>query len=82
MLYSMMLLLLYYGMLLLGIFYLVFEFYTIIGGGMFYGVSYHAGLHGELAVSGDERRLARAQGARLATLARTLARAPATGSTR
>lgn len=81
-LHSMMLPLLHHGMLLLGIPYSVPELHTTTGGGTPYGASHHAGLHGELAVSGDERRLARAQGARLATLARTLARAPATGSTR
>ena len=73
---SMMLPLLHHGMLLLGIPYSVPELNTTTGGGTPYGASHHAGLQGEFAVSSDERRLARAQGARLATLARTLATGP------
>ena len=72
-LHSMMLPLLHHGMLLLGIPYSEPRLHTASGGGTPYGASHYAGPKGDRAVSADERHLARAQGARLATIARALA---------
>lgn len=53
MLLSMMLFLLYYGMLIVGLFYLYFELMNIFSGGMFYGVSYWVGVNGNQLLLDD-----------------------------
>jgi NAD(P)H dehydrogenase (quinone) len=70
---SMMLPLFHHGMLLVGIPYSEAELSSTRSGGTPYGASHVAGARGELAVSDEERALARALGRRVATLAARLA---------
>jgi len=71
---SMMLPLLHHGMLLVGLPYTEPELMTTRSGGTPYGASHVAGAQSDLPLSADEARLCRALGARLATVALTLAR--------
>lgn len=70
---SMMLPLLHHGMLLLGLPYTNPELNQTHTGGTPYGVSHWAGPDGRTGISEDERRLAFAQGRRLAEVALKLA---------
>jgi len=72
---SMMLPLLHHGMLLVGIPYTEPLLGSTRSGGSPYGASHLAGVRGELALTEDERALARALGRRVADIARRLARA-------
>ncbi len=69
---SMMLPLLHHGMLVMGLPYSHAELMTTAGGGSPYGASHWAGIDGDKAISEDERRLAIAQGKRLAQTALAL----------
>lgn len=69
---SMMLPLLHHGMLLVGIPYTEAALFSTRGGGTPYGASHHSGRDGELAVSEEEKRLARALGRRVAETAARL----------
>jgi NAD(P)H dehydrogenase (quinone) len=69
---SMMLPLLHHGMLLVGIPYTEPLLTSTRSGGTPYGASHVAGARGELALSDDERSLARALGRRVAEVARKL----------
>lgn len=71
---SMMLPLLHHGMLIVGIPYTEAELTSTRSGGTPYGASHLAGPRGELAVSDEEKSLARALGMRLATITRALDR--------
>jgi NAD(P)H dehydrogenase (quinone) len=73
---SMMLPLLHHGMLIVGIPYTEPELAATRTGGTPYGASHLAGARGELSISEDEKRLARALGRRLAETARRLKGAP------
>lgn len=66
---SMMLPLLHHGMVIVGLPYSNPELATTRAGGSPYGVSHFAGLDGKEPVTEDERKLAFAQGKRLAELA-------------
>jgi NAD(P)H dehydrogenase (quinone) len=70
---SMMLPLLHHGMLIVGLPYTEPELMGTKSGGTPYGASHVAGLGSERAVDEDERRLARALGRRLASVALRLA---------
>jgi len=72
---SMMLPLLHHGMLVVGIPYTEPLLSSTRSGGSPYGASHLAGARGELALTDDERALARALGRRVADIARRLARA-------
>ena len=72
---SMMLPLLHHGMLLVGIPYTEPLLGSTRSGGSPYGASHLAGVRGELALTEDERALARALGRRVADITRRLARA-------
>lgn len=72
---SMMLPLLHHGMLLVGIPYTEPLLGSTRSGGSPYGASHLAGARGELALTEEERALARALGRRVADIARRLARA-------
>jgi NAD(P)H dehydrogenase (quinone) len=74
---SMMIPLFHHGLLVLGLPYTNPELMTTASGGTPYGASHWAGLDGSKPVSEDEKRLAIAQGRRLAETAVKLA-APAT----
>ncbi len=69
---SMMLPLLHHGMLLVGIPFTEPELNSTCTGGTPYGLSHLAGLKGENDISEDERKLALALGARVATVASRL----------
>lgn len=69
---SMMIPLLHHGMLIVGIPYSVKELAETKTGGTPYGVTHHAGSQGELPISSDEKKLAVAQGKRLAQIALAL----------
>jgi len=69
---SMMLPLLHHGMLVMGLPYSHAELMTTSGGGSPYGASHWAGIDGDKAISEDEKRLAIAQGKRLAQTALAL----------
>lgn len=69
---SMMLPLLHHGMLIAGLPYSETGLNTTQGGGTPYGASHLAAADGKRAMDATERQLARAQGARIATLARQL----------
>ena len=73
---SMMLPLLHHGMLLLGIPYQEADLMNTRGGGTPYGASHVAGVHADLPLTEEEKRLARALGRRLASCARRLAATP------
>jgi NAD(P)H dehydrogenase (quinone) len=66
---SMMLPLMHHGMILVGLPYMQHELHATRGGGTPYGASRVAGMHGELPWLEEERRLAIAQGRRLAEVA-------------
>ncbi|MFT4173738.1 MAG: NAD(P)H:quinone oxidoreductase [Rhodocyclaceae bacterium] len=70
---SMMLPLLHHGMCIVGLPYTEPALNGTRGGGTPYGASHHAGMDGDPALSDDEKRLAFAQGARLAQMALKLA---------
>lgn len=70
---SMMLPLLHHGMLVLGVPYLESELHTTRSGGTPYGASHVSGSGNETSLSDEEKRLAVAQGKRLAHLALKLA---------
>lgn len=70
---SMMIPLFHHGMLLLGLPYSHAELMTTSSGGSPYGASHWAGLDGSKPISEDEKRLAIAQGRRLAETALALA---------
>jgi NAD(P)H dehydrogenase (quinone) len=70
---SMMIPLFHHGMLLLGLPYSHAELMTTSTGGSPYGASHWAGLDGSKPISEDEKRLAIAQGRRLAETALALA---------
>lgn len=70
---SMMLPLLHHGMLILGLSYEHAELNRTASGGTPYGASHWAGPEGRSVLSEDERRLAYAQGRRLADIALRLA---------
>ncbi len=69
---SMMLPLLHHGMLIVGLPYSETGLNNTIGGGTPYGASHWAGADGKRALDDTERTLARAQGARVAAIARQL----------
>jgi NAD(P)H dehydrogenase (quinone) len=69
---SMMLPLLHHGMLLTGIPYTEAELSTTKSGGTPYGPSHHAGPNSDLPLTDDEKKLCRALGTRLATIAKKL----------
>jgi NAD(P)H dehydrogenase (quinone) len=69
---SMMIPLFHHGMMLIGVPYTQAELMTTSTGGTPYGASHWAGLEGNKAISEDEKRLAIAQGRRLAETALTL----------
>ncbi len=71
---SMMLPLLHHGMLILGLPYTLPELSQTRSGGTPYGVSHYAGAEGREPITEAERRLAFAQGQRLAEIALKLAR--------
>lgn len=71
---SMMLPLLHHGMLLVGIPYTEDEVYTTLSGGTPYGASHLAGREGERNITDEEAKLCRAQGRRVAEIAKRLAR--------
>jgi len=71
---SMMLPLLHHGALIVGIPYTEPELHSTGGGGSPYGASHVAGVDGDRPISEEERRLARALGRRVATVAAQLAR--------
>lgn len=64
--------LLHHGMVIAGLPYTHSELLSTKSGGTPYGVSHLAGSDGTLAISAEEKKLAIAQGKRLATLARAL----------
>jgi len=66
---SMMLPLLHHGMLITGLPYSETGLNTTTGGGTPYGASHLAGADGKRALDATERQLARAQGARIASIA-------------
>lgn len=66
---SMMIPLFHHGMMVIGLPYSHAELMTTSGGGTPYGASHWAGLEGGKAISEDEKRLAVAQGKRLAETA-------------
>jgi NAD(P)H dehydrogenase (quinone) len=66
---SMMLPLLHHGMLLIGLPYSETELMTTRSGGSPYGVTHHALADGSQAITPEEKKLALAQGKRLAQLA-------------
>ncbi|MDH3327078.1 MAG: NAD(P)H:quinone oxidoreductase [Gammaproteobacteria bacterium] len=66
---SMMLPLLHHGMLITGLPYSEPDLHTSISGGSPYGASHFAGENGENELSDEEKRLTRALGKRLATIA-------------
>jgi NAD(P)H dehydrogenase (quinone) len=69
---SMMLPLLHHGMLIVGVPYSENALNTTRSGGTPYGASHHAGGNDDPALTEDEIRIARAQGRRLAEIARRL----------
>jgi len=69
---TMMVPLFHHGMLLMGLPYTEPELMTTSSGGTPYGASHWAGLDGQKAISDDEKRLAIAQGRRLAEAAKKL----------
>ena len=69
---SMMTPLLHHGMLITGLPYSEGDLHTSKTGGSPYGASHFAGENGENALSDEEKRLARALGKRLATIAKKL----------
>jgi len=69
---SMMLPLLHHGMLLMGLPYTHPELMTTSSGGSPYGVTHWAGIDGDKPITDDEKRLAIAQGRRLAEAASRL----------
>jgi NAD(P)H dehydrogenase (quinone) len=71
---SMMLPLLHHGMLLLGLPYTEPDLHGTRSGGGPYGASHFAGEKGDLPLSEEEKRLCRALGHRVATVARQLER--------
>lgn len=71
---NMMMPLLHHGMLITGIPYSEAELGTTQGGGTPYGASHLAGLQGERALDGDEKKLCEALGLRVATVASQLKR--------
>lgn len=75
---SMMLPLLHQGMLIAGLPYSETGLNSTTGGGTPYGASHWASSDGKRPLDQTERQLARAQGARIATLATTLASTPHT----
>ncbi len=79
---SMMLPLLHHGMLLLGIPYQEQDLWDTKSGGTPYGASHVAGVHADVPLTGEEERLARAQGRRLAAVARKLAEGDSTEDSR
>ena len=72
---TMMVPLLHHGMLLLGLPYTHAELMTTSSGGSPYGATHWSGVNGDLPLSDDTRRLAIAQGRRLAETAVKLQRA-------
>ncbi|MET0266809.1 MAG: NAD(P)H:quinone oxidoreductase [Duganella sp.] len=70
---SMMIPLFHHGLMVIGLPYTEPELMTTASGGTPYGASHWAGLDGKKAISDDEKRLAIAQGRRLAETARRLA---------
>jgi len=73
---SMMMPLLHHGMLIVGLPYTNPELNATRSGGTPYGVSHFAGADGKMPVTEEERKLAFAQGKRLAEIALQLGRAP------
>ncbi len=73
---SMMLPLLHHGMLIVGIPYSEAELSSTHTGGTPYGASHHAGPNSDLPLSDDEKKLCRALGKRLATIAKQLIATP------
>lgn len=69
---SMMLPLIHQGMLILGVPYTVPELSTTQTGGTPYGVSHHAGNDSRNPISEHEQKMCRAQGKRLASIAKQL----------
>ena len=72
---TMMMPLLHHGMLLMGLPYAHSELSTTARGGTPYGASHVSGTRHEFAITQNEKALAIAQGARLATLVKQLAKA-------
>lgn len=70
---SMMLPLLHHGMLMVGTPYSETELFTTVTGGTPYGPSHYAGINSDYELSIDEKKLCRALGKRLATIALKLA---------
>ncbi len=73
---AMMLPLLHHGMLIVGLPYTMSELNHTRSGGTPYGASHLAGVDAERALDDTERRLARAQGQRLARIAQQLEQIP------
>ncbi|KQV80891.1 NAD(P)H-quinone oxidoreductase [Massilia sp. Root351] len=69
---TMMIPLLHHGMMVMGLPYTNAELMTTASGGTPYGASHWSGLDGNKPLTEDERRLATAQGRRLAEVASTL----------
>jgi NAD(P)H dehydrogenase (quinone) len=69
---TMMIPLLHHGMMVMGLPYTHPELMTTASGGTPYGASHWAGLDGDKALTDEEKRLATAQGRRLAETARKL----------
>jgi NAD(P)H dehydrogenase (quinone) len=69
---TMMIPLLHHGMMVMGLPYTHPELMTTASGGSPYGASHWAGLDGDKALTDEEKRLATAQGRRLADTARKL----------
>jgi NAD(P)H dehydrogenase (quinone) len=69
---TMMIPLLHHGMMVMGLPYTHPELMTTASGGTPYGASHWAGLDGDKALTDEEKRLATAQGRRLADTARKL----------
>jgi NAD(P)H dehydrogenase (quinone) len=69
---TMMIPLLHHGMMVMGLPYTLPELMTTASGGSPYGASHWAGLDGDKALTDEEKRLATAQGRRLADTARKL----------
>lgn len=78
---SMMIPLLHHGMLVMGLPYTEADLSTTGSGGTPYGASHVAGPRNDRALSDEERRLALAQGRRLAGVALRLAGQPTPGNT-